>query len=213
MSVPETSLSHGRRAAILLSAGASTRFGGTPKALALLDGEPVLARQVRLAREAGFSPVVGVVGAHARQLEGVLKEGGALSIDHPDWSSGRTGSVQAGLTAIAGADEALVWPVDVPFVELATLERLAAAGERDLVATWIVPEYEGRGGHPVLIKRPVWPQIQRLSSSAPLRSLVPGLGAQVLRVRVSDPGVVGNIDTQEAFAEALSQWHQRRGPP
>jgi molybdenum cofactor cytidylyltransferase len=46
----------------VLAAGASRRLG-QPKQLLMLDGETLLARSVRLAREAGAAPVLVVVGA------------------------------------------------------------------------------------------------------------------------------------------------------
>ena len=57
-----------RVGAVILAAGASTRLG-EPKQLVMLGGETLLERAVRVAREAGCSPVVVVVGAeYARVL-------------------------------------------------------------------------------------------------------------------------------------------------
>jgi molybdenum cofactor cytidylyltransferase len=50
-------------AAIILAAGASRRLG-QPKQLVGFAGEMLLERALRLAREAGASPVLAVLGAH-----------------------------------------------------------------------------------------------------------------------------------------------------
>ena len=51
-------------AGLLLAAGAGRRFGG-PKALAEIDGEPLVLRALKALRAAGCSPVRVVLGAAA----------------------------------------------------------------------------------------------------------------------------------------------------
>ncbi|HKS59170.1 MAG TPA: hypothetical protein VJS68_00135, partial [Thermoplasmata archaeon] len=69
---------------------------------------------------------------------------------------------------------------------------------------------EGRGGHPVLLRPSVFPQILDLAPGAPLRSLLPSLGVQVTRVAVDDPGVIEAVDTPESYQTYLARWNQRR---
>ena len=49
-------------AAVVLAAGASTRLG-EPKQLIEIGGETLLERAIRVAREAGCTPIVVVLGA------------------------------------------------------------------------------------------------------------------------------------------------------
>ena len=56
-------------AAVVLAAGASRRLG-SPKQLEMLGDETLLERAVRVAREAGCSPVIVVLGAEAEQVSG-----------------------------------------------------------------------------------------------------------------------------------------------
>jgi CTP:molybdopterin cytidylyltransferase MocA len=205
-----TSATPGASPAIVLAAGASTRFVGGQKALAPIDGVPAIAHVVRTASGAGFDPVLAVVGPQDPAVAHAAASAGARVILHPGWASGRTGSLKVGLSAVGPADAVLVWPIDHPFASGDTAAALRSAGSGDALATWVLPTFRGRGGHPVYLKSPVYPRIHDLSEDAPLRSLLPGLGAQVLRVTTEDPGVVANADTQEAFALGLSEWRRRR---
>jgi molybdenum cofactor cytidylyltransferase len=197
-------------AAVLLAGGSSSRFGREPKALALIDHEPAVVRMERIARETGFFPVVAVVGAHAAALRPVLARADVQVVDNPGWELGRTGSVQAGLRSLRAGVDVLLWPVDHPFVERATLAALKDATRSDALASWIVPTFHGRGGHPVLMMSSAVREIARMPPEQPLRVIHERLGPQVVRIPVTDPGVIANVDTQEAFARELYEWRLRR---
>src|SRR5512138_244962 len=61
----------GATGAAVLAAGGSARLG-RPKQLLVLDGEPLVRRAARAALEAGFAPVVVVVGAHEAEVRAAL---------------------------------------------------------------------------------------------------------------------------------------------
>ncbi len=193
-------------AALILSGGASSRLGGEPKALLAVDGRSGIRRIAELCLGDGFDPVTVVVGPHrhaiAHELRGIPVE----LLDAEDWAEGRTASVQAGLAALPPDRDILFWPVDHPFVRARTIDALLAARSTDLLGVWFIPTFEGRSGHPVLWRPVVRQDIFDLRPDAPLRALLPEFGPQVRRVPVDDPGVVANVDTPEAFLQAVSAW-------
>ncbi|MCI4345482.1 MAG: nucleotidyltransferase family protein [Thermoplasmata archaeon] len=201
-------------ATLILAAGASTRFGGHPKALLRLGSESAIERITRIAREAGFSPVVAVVGRHAVEIRSSLslaKNRPDEIVENAEWAAGRTGSVQAGLAATDPGASILLWPVDCPLGSAATLETLVDRFRADALGLWFVPTYEGRGGHPVLFRPEVRPRVLALARDAPLRALLPELGPQVVRVPVSDPGVTANLNTPEQYEQMVrtrSEWEE-----
>ncbi len=200
-----------RFTAVLLAAGASTRFGGTPKALLRLGTETAVGRMIRLALSERFGPVLVVVGAHEREIGAEAQTKGAIVIPNRDWSQGRTGSVQVGVAQVDRSMPTLLWPVDHPFVEAKTLRTLREYGMTSPMGLWFIPTFEGRGGHPVLLMPGVYARLQALPSSAPLRDLLPGLGPQVLRIPVPDPGVVANVDIPDDYERHLRDWERRGG--
>ncbi len=198
-----------RTSALLLSGGASTRFGGAPKALAPVGNRSAIRRMVDLSLDRGYDPVVVVVGPHRGPIAHELRELRVDLVDSERWFEGRTASIQAGLEAIPDGCDVLFWPVDHPFVSPRTLERLEAAADGDALGLWFLPTFEDRGGHPVLWKEDVLPKVLELRTDAPLRSLVPELGPQVRRLAVDDPGVIAAIDTPEAYRTAYDAWRAR----
>ena len=87
-------------AAIILAAGASRRLG-QPKQLLIMGAETLLARAMRLAKEAGANPVLVVLGAFrdaicARPLSFVTQ---SLAVNQ-DWQQGMATSIHAGLGSL-----------------------------------------------------------------------------------------------------------------
>ena len=196
-------------AALILSAGESSRFGGAPKALLPVAGVTSVRRLVELSHESGLDPVYVVVGPHAGPIAHELRGLDAELVDSPHWQEGRTASVQAGLRALGSDRDVLLWPVDHPFVARTTVESLLRARDSDLLGVWFIPTFEGRGGHPVLWRTAVRADILDLRPDAPLRSLLPEFGPQVSRIPVDDPGVIANVDTPDEYREAFREWERR----
>lgn len=197
-------------AALLLSGGASSRFGGYPKALVSAGERSAVRRMAEVSLDQGFDPVVVVVGPHHHPIADELRGLDVRLIDSEQWYEGRTASVQSGLRAIPPAYDVLLWPVDHPFVSPRTLQLLSAVRDSDALGLWFVPTYHGEGGHPVLWKDRVCVDVLELRPDAPIRALMPELGPQVRRVAVDDPGIVASIDTPEEYRGAFDAWLARR---
>ena len=180
---------------MILAAGAGMRLGGVAKALLPVGGgRTFLAQILATARAVGLDHAIVVVGPpfgddvakHARDL------GADVAVnDHPE--QGMASSVAIGFHAIAGTacDAAWLWPVDHPDVRDATLRALIdALGGRDAVR----PVFAGRGGHPPLISRALWPQLAACADApAGARSVL--AEADVVDLAVSDEGCVRDVDT------------------
>ncbi len=195
-------------AAMVLAAGASSRWGGAPKALLPVDGRAGVRRIAEICLADGFSPVAVVVGAHRAPIAHELRGLAVDLVEAERWEEGRTASIQAGLAALPSSADLLFWPVDHPFVAPRTVDALVAARATDQLGLWFVPTFEGRGGHPVLWRSEVRRPILDLRPDAPVRSLLPQFGPQVRRVAVDDPGVVANVDSPEEYREALAASHE-----
>jgi CTP:molybdopterin cytidylyltransferase MocA len=144
-------------AGLLLAAGAGRRFGG-PKALAELDGQPLVLRALRLLAAAGCDPIRVVVGAAADEV-GALLPDPAQAVRAEGWETGMGASLKAGLAALSaetGPVAALVHLVDLPWVGADILARIAAGAAPETVAR---AAYDGVPGHPVLLGRHWWTEI------------------------------------------------------
>ncbi len=142
-------------AGLLLAAGAGRRFGG-PKALAQLDGEPLVLRALRILEAAGCTPIRAVVGAAADEVRALLPDP-AIAVYAEGWEDGMGASLRAGLAALEeGPQAALVHLVDLPWVPAEAIARVATQASEDVVAR---AAYQGVPGHPVLFGRRWWPEI------------------------------------------------------
>ncbi len=86
-------------AAILVAAGESRRLG-QPKQLLLINGEPMLQRAIRIAAEAGTSPIFVVLGAFSEFIEIRVDLGATTIVVHDEWQEGLASTLRAGMRAV-----------------------------------------------------------------------------------------------------------------
>ena len=156
--------------AVVLAAGASTRFG-SPKQRVLL--EPVLER----VRRSAVDGVLVVLGAHELDVS-------APTVHCPEWERGPGVSLRCGLRALpAEAEAAAVVLGDGPNLNPEAIDRVIATWREDS-AEVVAATYGGVRLHPVLIARSAW-------------SRIPDEGARTLDavlVSCDDLGPPGDVD-------------------
>lgn len=128
-------------AAVVLAAGAATRYGA-PKQRELLPSVLSALRRTNVDR------VVVVEGAYP------LEAGGAEIVRCARWADGPGASLRCGLAALDDAvTHALVVLADGPSLDPRAVERLLAhRGDGALVAA----TYDGSRSHPVVVAREAW---------------------------------------------------------
>jgi CTP:molybdopterin cytidylyltransferase MocA len=167
-------------AAVVLAAGASSRFG-SPKQRLLLG--PVLER---VRSSPAVDRVVVVLGAHDVETD-------VPSVRCPDWERGAGASLRCGLETLPPeAEAAVVVLADGPDLEPAAVDRVVAAW-RATAAEVLAASYGGVRGHPVLLARAAW-------------SRVPDEGARSLEavlVDCDDLDPPGDVDFADDLPERL----------
>lgn len=136
--------------AVVLAAGAATRFG-SPKQLLLLpyvlDG----------LRAAPVDEIVIVSGAYPVESAEGLELDDARVVNCSDWGRGPGASLRCGLAALApDADYALVVLADGPYLDPRAVERVLAHRDR---APFVAATYDGTRSHPAVIARELWAAI------------------------------------------------------
>jgi len=177
-------------AAIVLAAGAGTRFG-EPKVNAMLpDGRRFLDVVVELCLTTGAAPVIVVVPP------GVAVPDGVRAVINGRATDEQVTSLRLGLAQLTNTDVrgALVWPVDHPFV-LATSAMAVVDAARRTAAPIVVPVHGGRRGHPVWFARETWRELVTVADGG-ARAVVHAYGARVHEVAVSDAGILRDIDAR-----------------
>jgi len=152
-------------AAIVLAAGASTRLG-EPKQLVMLGTETLLDRAVRIASEAGCSPVIVVLGAEAEQIREQCDLSGAVIVMNPRWQEGMASSIRVGVSAVGGAGGVVLMTCDQPAVTPEHLLALTASG--DVTAS----AYAGRRGVPAFFPALSFSALMELTGDAGAQKLL-----------------------------------------
>ncbi len=199
----------------MLAAGQSRRLG-QPKQLVVFEQEPLLRRIVRLALEAGCSPVVVVLGACDQPCRealadlGVGDSGTVRIVVNPDWAEGMSTSLRAGLAALAAfapptergerqsipaspptpsAQSVLILVSDQLRLTSNSLTRLLHAHEQSQ-APVTAARYSGRLGVPSIFRPELLPALATLAGDQ---------GARLLLKRWADHATT--VDLPEAAAE------------
>ena len=157
--------------AVVLAAGAATRFG-SPKQRFLLA--PVLQR----VRASMVDEVLVVIGAYQVETE-------ARTVKCDEWERGPGASLRCGLDSLPeDVDAAVVVLADGPNLNPLAVDRVIeaweASGEGILAAS-----YGGQRSHPLLIARSAWGRVP----DEGLRSL------EVVKIPCDDLGDPGDVDT------------------
>jgi molybdenum cofactor cytidylyltransferase len=184
-------------AAVLLAAGASSRFGH-PKTLAHLWGRPLLLYVLDAVAAAGIEEVVVVLGHDAEEIERSLPWRSERRVRNPAPEAGLSSSLRVGLENVSPArDAALILLGDQPLVRVDVIERLLAAPAQDRPI--VMPRYhDGGGPNPLLVGRTAW-QLAREAQSD--RGLGPILRKYPDLVTVLDfDGSNPDIDTPDELA-------------
>lgn len=165
--------------AIVLAAGAGSRFGGAKQALLL----PEVLQRVRTS---SVDDVVVVVGAHPVETD-------AAVVDCPEWEDGPGASLRCGLATLsADVEAAVVVLADGPDLSPDAIDRVLQAW-REGAGEVVAASYAGDRGHPVVLGRSVWPRVPDEGA----RALEPAL------VACDDLGPPGDVDSADEIPGRL----------
>ena len=162
-------------AAIIVAAGSSSRLG-QPKQLVAIDGEPLLQRAIRYAREAGASPVFVVLGAHRELIKNSVDFGAAKIVPNDEWEEGLASSIRAGVHAVQAeapfAEGLLLMTCDQPRVTAEHLKRAIQMSYAQSAPTAIASTYDGTRGIPAIFPRQAIADLLALRGDKGARTLL-----------------------------------------
>lgn len=188
--------------ALVLAAGESSRMG-RHKILLPYNGMTVIEHIVEQLTEAGVSEVIVVVGKDAKSVRDALAETSAVIAENVNYQEGMLSSVRVGIASLSeDSERAAVCLGDQPAIRDALVGALfeQAAAQPGKI---IVPVYEGRRGHPLLIPRRYWSSVLERYDDVGLRGLLEEQGASVLEWLVDDAWVLDDMDYPEDYSREL----------
>ncbi len=190
----------GRTVALVLAAGAGSRFGGG-KLLATLAGRPILQHVLDRLAEAGLVDVVVVLGGDARVVEQVIAWRSERRVINSTPERGLASSLHVGMDALRpDAAAVLIALGDQPLVAVETIRSLIDSPV-DPSRPVVVPAYDGDlGRNPVLLRRAAFALAREASGDRGLGPVLADHPEAVQTIPIS--GDNPDVDTQDDLARA-----------
>jgi molybdenum cofactor cytidylyltransferase len=180
--------------AIVLAAGASTRFG-SPKQLVRIAGRPLLHTAVTRASEIVGGALIVVLGCGAAELAALLKHSPGSIVINQQWREGLASSIRAGVARLPlTCSGAMLLLADQPAVTADDLRRLAGTWRKQphYIAAAL---YSGAMGVPAIFPRSLFGKLCELRGDRGARMLLRRNADRAVRVPM--PSAELDIDTPE----------------
>lgn len=186
--------------AIILAAGASTRMK-RQKLLLPYNGRTIIQTVVENAAQSVNSNILVVLGSHREQIQEQIVNYQVKFCVNENYLDGMLSSAICGFRALpASANAALIFLGDQPQIpsEVAGL----------VIETWlqskkgiVMPTFNGKRGHPVLIETQYKTEIEKLDPNKGLRTLSEKFKDDVIEVECDVAEILRDIDTPEEYEE------------
>lgn len=189
-----------KTAGVILAAGGSARFG-SPKQLLDFHGKPFVRVIAETALETGFDPVEVVTGAHAEEVEAVVRDLPVRIIRNPEWQVGQSSSIRAGISALPDKIGAAVFLLaDQPQVTTSVLRALVERHAQELPAV-LAPYVLDRRANPVLFDKVTFPDLLKLEGDQGGRAIFSKFSPSYLKWL--DEHLLMDVDSPDDYRRLL----------
>ncbi|MEN8203558.1 MAG: nucleotidyltransferase family protein [Bacteroidota bacterium] len=190
--------------AIILAAGSSRRMG-TQKLLLPFRKSTIIETVVDHVLSSKIKNVLVVLGPDPQKVKDVLAQKDLKFCHNQHHEEGMLSSVICGIRALPDeAEAALIYLGDQPEISAEVTNRVMEAYNDELFGI-VIPVYNYRRGHPLLVDMKYRREIEKLDLEQGLRALRHHFPEDVLEVEVDEPGILVDIDTQEDYSNATKK--------
>lgn len=185
-------------AAVILAAGASSRFGA-PKQLLIWEKDSFLNTLIKTTTEAGLSPIMVVLGCHAVEIEQHILDKSVKVIYNQDWEKGQSTSVKAGVQALTEAYPnvmgAFFLQVDQPQTPVELLQKIKEKAYKG--AQIVLPLIKGEKSSPVYFSKRCFEKLCQITGDQGGRAIMSHF--EVETVEWADERQLLDIDRPEDY--------------
>lgn len=181
---------------------------GAFKPLLPFGKQTVIEACIDYLRKGGVEDIVVVLGHRAEEVRTRIDQLGVEYALNPDPDSEMSASIAVGVAEVASDAKSLLLALaDHPAVPPNVVSTLISEWQNG--ASLIIPTWQNRGGHPVLIDLRYRTELHKLDPTRGLRTLFDNHRDEVNRLPVDSPFVARDMDTwddyrslyQEVFGE------------
>lgn len=187
--------------AIVLAAGASSRFGSA-KQLVRIGDRPLLSLIAGRAAEVVGHALIVVLGAAAAEIAPLLKHSPGSVVINRDWREGLASSIRAGLARLPGSCAGVLLVLaDQACVTAEDLRRLAGAWRRQPLCV-AAAQYGATIGVPAIFPQHLFGELSALRGDSGARALIKRHADHLVKVPM--PSAAFDLDTPDDLLELTS---------
>jgi molybdenum cofactor cytidylyltransferase len=187
---------------IILAAGESRRMV-QPKLLLPFGEKTIIETVMDNATSSKANYTLLVTGAFREKIIQKTKDFPALTVFNPDYKQGMLSSVQMGFRSLPeGAEAAVILLGDQPSIPFQVIDKIIDAYAQTTKRI-VIPTYQKKRGHPVLIDMKYKSEIAALSPEKGLRGIVYGHPKDVFEVPVNTSSILRDIDDMLDYKREL----------
>ena len=149
--------------------------------------------------QAGIENIVVVLGHRAEEVRARISHLNVVCAINPDAESEMNVSVAVGVRELPSTARATLFALaDHPAVPPAVVSTLIAEWQNG--ASLVIPTWQSRGGHPVLVNLRYRHELENLDPNRGLRALFEAHRDKLKRVPVESPYVARDMDTWDDYS-------------
>jgi molybdenum cofactor cytidylyltransferase len=191
--------------AIILAAGESKRMG-SPKMLLPFNGRPMIENVISNVSKSKTGKIIVVLGAYFDELKLHMKRLNVSYCYNDNYMKGMLSSVQCGFKNLPPDYKAvLVFQGDQPLIPPAVVDSVIDEYLRSGKGI-IVPVFNSRRGHPLLVDKKFSHEIEKLLPDEGLHSLLDKFADDLLEIETGEPGIFRDFDTYDDYSEGINQF-------
>ncbi len=185
---------------IILSAGESRRMG-TLKPLLPFGEKTVIETVLDNFLKVNLYEIIVVLGYQASRIIEIISRYSVKIVTNEIYKDGMLSSIQKGIEATDEKTEAyMIALADQPFIHSSLIESLLKKCENNGI---IIPSYNGRRGHPIIIPAKYRDEIFGLDANIGLRQLIQNHEDEIIYVDVSSDDVIRDMDFPEDYKREI----------
>jgi len=178
---------------------------GTGKMLLPYRGMTIIEKVIENVLKAGIDRIIVVTGSGKEEITKVIRRLPVEQCVNGNWKEGMLSSVKCGFRSLPETCRAaIVFLGDQPMIDSKTIEEVAYA-YRKTGKGIIMPVYNKKRGHPLLIDKKYSDELDKLNPDEGLCMLAHKFPVDVLEVETDDPAILKDIDTPEDYRNEINQ--------
>lgn len=190
--------------AIVLAAGESKRMKA-PKMLLPYRDKTIIEKVIEKIIVSGIEKIMVVLGSDKDNIRKMIEDMPVTNCYNDNYKEGMLSSVKCGFSKLdVECGAVLVFLGDQPGIQTDVIKILIKA-YRNSDKGIVIPVYNNKRGHPLIIDIKYKAEIAHLDKTATLRDLVHNHADDVLEIEVNTQSILRDIDTHEDYLNELKQ--------